>query len=222
MDPIPYIDPRRLARFIAIKRVVDVVKGTIILLILSPVLLLAALAIRLSGPGPILFSQTRGGWKGRPFRLYKFRTMRAGRTPDPKELVPLDHPEITRLGRFLRRTKIDELPQIFNVLRGDMSLIGPRPTLLDQIEAYDEFQRKRLEVRPGCTGLAQLHGGASIAWKERIRYDVYYVARCNLLLDLKVVLLTPWHILVGEGRTARPFAESRYARRMREMCGQSR
>jgi lipopolysaccharide/colanic/teichoic acid biosynthesis glycosyltransferase len=140
--------------------------------------------------------------------------MRAGRQPDPKELVPLDHPEITRLGRFLRRTKIDELPQIFNVLRGDMSLIGPRPTLLDQIEAYDEFSRLRLDVRPGCTGLAQIHGGAAISWPERIRYDVYYVARRTIWIDLWVILMTPWSILRGEKHTAKPFADSACANKM--------
>jgi lipopolysaccharide/colanic/teichoic acid biosynthesis glycosyltransferase len=214
MDEIPPIEEGRLRRFIAAKRVLDVFVGAAIVAVLSPILLLTAAAIKIFDPGPLLFSQIRGGWHGRPFRVYKFRTMRAGRTPDPKELVPLDHPEITSLGRLLRRTKIDEWPQLLNVLRGDMSLIGPRPTLLDQIEAYDDFQRLRLRVRPGCTGLAQIHGGASISWPERIRYDVYYVARASLRIDLWVILMTPWNILRGEDRVARPFAESACAARM--------
>jgi lipopolysaccharide/colanic/teichoic acid biosynthesis glycosyltransferase len=220
MDPLPRLDSTRLARFVALKRGIDLLGGVVVLIVLSPLLVLTVLAVLILDPGPILFSQTRGGWRGRPFRLYKFRTMRAGRRPDPLELVPLDHPEITPLGRLLRRTKIDELPQLLNVLRGEMSLIGPRPTLLDQIEKYDAFQRLRLEVRPGCTGLAQLHGGASIPWEERIRYDVYYVARGSLWLDMKVILLTPWHILVGEGRTVRPFAESPYAANMSRLCAE--
>ena len=214
MDETPPIDAKRLRRFLAAKRAVDLIVGTVILLVISPVLLLAAAAIKLFDPGPLLFSQMRGGWHGRPFRVYKFRTMRAGRTPDPKELVPLDHPEITAVGRLLRRTKIDEWPQLLNVLRGDMSLIGPRPTLLDQIARYDEFQRKRLEVRPGCTGLAQIHGGASISWPERIRYDVYYVARSSLWIDLWVIAMTPVVILRGEHRAATPFAESSCAPKM--------
>lgn len=214
MDPIPHINQRRLRRFVAAKRFIDLLAGTLVLLMISPILLLVALAIKLFDPGPLLFSQVRGGWHGRPFRLYKFRTMRAGRTPDAREIVPLEHPDITPLGRVLRRTKLDELPQIFNVLRGDMSLIGPRPTLLDQIEAYDEFQRIRLAVRPGCTGLAQIHGGASIAWTERIRYDVYYVVRLAIRIDLWVVIMTPWSIARGEKRTATPFADSHCARKM--------
>lgn len=214
MDEIPPIDERRLRRFLAVKRAVDVLVGTAIVLLLSPILLLAAAAIKMVDPGPLLFSQIRGGWQGRSFRVYKFRTMRAGRTPDPKELVPLDHPEITGLGRLLRRTKVDELPQIFSVLNGDMSLIGPRPTLLDQIEKYDDFQRKRLEVRPGCTGLAQIHGGASISWPERIRYDVYYVARSSVWIDLWIIAMTPWVILRGEKITATPFAQSTCAPKM--------
>ena len=214
MDPIPPINATRLRRFITAKRWMDLLLGALILILISPLLLVTSILIELLDPGPLLFSQIRGGRRGEPFRLFKFRTMRAGRKPDPKELVPLDHPEITRLGRFLRRTKIDELPQIFNVLRGDMSLIGPRPTLLDQIEAYDEFQRIRLDVRPGCTGLAQIHGGAAISWPERIRYDVYYVARSTLWIDLWVILMTPGSILRGEKRTATPFAESACAHRM--------
>jgi lipopolysaccharide/colanic/teichoic acid biosynthesis glycosyltransferase len=192
----------------------DLFLAAVVLILISPILLVTAILIKVLDPGPLLFSQIRGGWRGQPFRLFKFRTMRAGRQPDPKELVPLDHPEITRLGRFLRRTKIDELPQIFNVLRGDMSLIGPRPTLLDQIEAYDEFSRIRLDVRPGCTGLAQIHGGAGISWPERIRYDVYYVARRTIWIDLWVILMTPWSILRGEKHTAKPFADSACAKKM--------
>lgn len=193
------------------KRAFDVVTAALLLLLLSPVLLVAAGAIRLTDSGGVMFRQTRGGRCGRPFKLLKFRTMRAGRTPDPKELVPLDHPEITRLGRLLRRLKIDELPQLINVLRGDMSMVGPRPTLPDQIAKYDAFECRRLLLRPGLTGLAQVNGNAAGPWSHRIPYDVAYVARCGLLLDLAILAKTPFVVLLGEQRFARPFESSPYA-----------
>ncbi len=191
-----------------IKRLIDVVLSLIGLILLAPVLLIAAVLIKLTSPGPILFTQTRAGRYGRPFKVYKFRTMRGGRAPDPKELVPLDHPEITTVGRWLRRLKIDELPQILNVLRGDMSLIGPRPTLMDQVEKYGEFERRRLLVRPGCTGLAQIHGGTAISWPERIVWDVCYVENLSPALDLQILLRTPVVILLGEERFARILPQS--------------
>ncbi len=193
------------------KRVADVCGAILLLVLLSPVLIAAAVAISLSGRGSVLFSQPRGGRFARPFTVLKFRTMRAGRAPEPKELVPLDHPEITTVGRVLRRLKIDELPQLLNVLRGDMSLVGPRPTLLDQIEKYDDFQRRRLLLRPGLTGLAQVNGNASTPWSQRILYDVAYTARCTLLLDAAIVAKTAAVILLGEQRFTRNFADTRYA-----------
>lgn len=194
--------------YLPVKRLVDVVAATVALVLLSPILLGAWAAIKLTGGGPVLFTQTRIGMDERPFRVLKFRSMRADRTPDPKETVPLDHPEITRLGRLLRRTKIDELPQIFNVLLGDMSIIGPRPTLPDQVERYSEFERQRLWVRPGCTGLAQISGGATISWPERIRWDVYYVHHLSAGLDLQILFRTPIAILLGEKRIARHLNEA--------------
>ncbi len=194
------------------KRVCDFVAAVIILVLVSPVLLAALIAIRFSEPGPVFFRQVRTGRLGREFRLFKLRTMRAGRTPDPQELVPLDHPEITAVGRVLRRLKIDELPQILNVLAGDMALVGPRPTLPDQTRVYDAFQRQRLLVRPGVTGLAQVNGSATLSWDERIKYDVYYVRRHGLLMDLGILLKTPAVVLLGEARFARPFAASPYGR----------
>ncbi len=188
--------------YLPVKRLADIVISLVGVVILSPVLALSALAIRLTGRGSVFFTQTRIGLDEKPFRLFKFRTMRAGRTPDPKELVPLDHPEITWIGRILRRTKVDELPQIFNVLLGDMSLIGPRPTLPDQVERYDDFERQRQWVRPGCTGLAQVHGGTAISWPERIEWDVYYVRHLNIWLDLRILCRTPMVIIFGEDRFA--------------------
>jgi len=194
------------------KRVGDVLAALVLLVLLSPLLLLAALLIRLSGKGAILFAQERGGKDSVIFTLLKFRTMRAARQPDPKELVPLDHPDITRLGRWLRRTKIDELPQLFNVLKGDMSLVGPRPTLPDQVEAYDDFRRQRLLLRPGITGLTQVNGSVTLSWDQRILYDIAYVRRCSLLMDLGILLKTVRVIFHGEGWARRRFQDSKYSR----------
>lgn len=190
------------------KRGFDVVATILLLLVLSPILLIVSIAIKLSSPGPVFFRQTRGGVDGKPFQLVKFRTMRGDRKPDPKEIVPLDHPEITKLGRFLRRSKIDELPQLFNVLKGDMSLVGPRPTLLDQVEAYDDFRRQRLLVRPGITGLAQVYGNSLVSWDERILYDIAYVRLCSFVLDMRILLRTPMVVILGEEQTTKPFTES--------------
>lgn len=194
------------------KRVSDILGGGLLLLLCSPLMLLAAVLIKATSPGPVFFRQVRGGKDGEPFSVTKFRTMRAGRTPDPKEIVPLDHPEITRVGHFLRRLKIDELPQLFNVIRGDMSVVGPRPTLLDQIAEYDAFRRQRLLVKPGLTGLAQVYSSAAASWDERISYDIAYVRLCSPLLDLAILLRTFLVVCLGESRTARPFGSTRYAR----------
>ena len=178
---------------------------------------MAALLIRVTSPGPVFFRQIRGGRNGVPFLVTKFRTMRAGRTPDPKELVPLDHPEITRVGHLLRRLKIDELPQLFNVLRGEMSVVGPRPTLLDQIAEYDPVRRQRLLVKPGLTGLAQVYSSAAASWDERISYDIAYVRLCSLLLDVAIVLRTFLVVSFGEARTARPYESTWFARKSANM-----
>jgi undecaprenyl phosphate N,N'-diacetylbacillosamine 1-phosphate transferase len=197
----------------AIKRAVDVAVGLLLIVTLAPVWVLAALAVRLSSPGPVLFRQVRGGRGGGAFWSYKFRTMRADHVHDPNEIVPLVHPAVTPAGRVLRRFKIDELPQLWNVLKGDMSLVGPRPTIMEQIERYNDFQRRRLEVRPGITGLAQVNGNARISWDERIRYDVYYVDHMGPWLDLFILLKTAAIIVLGESRFSRPFEASPYAPR---------
>lgn len=193
------------------KRVFDVVMALVFILAFLPSMIMAGVLVKLTSRGPIFFSQTRGGLHGQPFRLTKFRTMRGGRTPDPKELVPLDHPEITFIGRWFRRLKIDELPQLLQVITGEMSLVGPRPTLLDQVQAYDEFRKQRLLVRPGITGLAQVYAHAQSTWDERILYDIAYARRCGFLLDVWILVRSLWVIVRGEEHTARPFSSSRYA-----------
>jgi len=195
----------------ALKRPFDLITALLLALVLSPVLLLVAVLVKLTSPGPVFFTQDRAGKDGRIFRLVKFRTMRGGRKPDPKELVPLHHPDITPLGYFLRRFKFDELPQLFNVLTGDMSLVGPRPTLPDQVAAYDSFRRQRLLVRPGITGLAQVYGHSLMSWDERILYDIAYVRRCGFFLDLSILLRTILVVLVGERTMTRPFTVSPFA-----------
>jgi lipopolysaccharide/colanic/teichoic acid biosynthesis glycosyltransferase len=197
------MSPARL--YVPFKRAADVATAAGALVVLSPLLLLAALAIKLTSRGPLLFTQDRVGRGGRRFRVLKFRTMRGGRRPDPEELVPLNHPEITRVGRLLRRTKIDELPQLLNVLAGDMSIVGPRPTLSEQVEQYDDFERRRLEVRPGCTGLAQVNGNTALPWPERIKWDVFYVDHCSPWLDAWILLKTVAVIVAGERRFVRRF-----------------
>ncbi|MFQ5414937.1 MAG: sugar transferase, partial [Phycisphaerae bacterium] len=166
--------------------------------------------IKLTSRGPVLFAQDRAGRGGVVFRLYKLRTMRGHRTPDPKEIVPLDHPEITRVGYYLRRLKIDELPQLLHVVTGRMSLIGPRPTLPDQVAAYDGFRRQRLLVRPGITGLAQVNGNTRMSWDERILFDIAYVRGCSAVMDAGIALRTMAALVVGEARLARRFADTVY------------
>ncbi len=195
-----------------VKRLFDIVASVLLIVLLAPVWLSAAAAIKLTSAGPALFRQTRGGRGGRPFQSFKFRTMRAGHVHDPGEIVPLTHSAVTPVGRLIRRFKIDELPQLWNVLRGDMSLVGPRPTIMEQVERYDAFQRRRLEVRPGITGLAQVNGNAEISWDERIKYDVYYVDHMSLWLDLSILVKTAATIVLGESRFARPFETSAYGR----------
>jgi len=194
------------------KRAFDLIAGLLLILLFSPLLLVAVLAIKLTSRGPVFFRHVRIGRDGLPFGPYKFRTMLHGRKSDAVELVPLDHPEITPVGRFLRRVKLDELPQLLNVVRGQMSLVGPRPDLPEHVEEYTPFKRQRLAVRPGLTGLAQVNGSSTIPWDERIRYDVYYIEHCGLWMDAGILLKTIGVILFGESRYRRAFEETPYFR----------
>jgi undecaprenyl phosphate N,N'-diacetylbacillosamine 1-phosphate transferase len=183
-----------------IKRIIDVTSASAALVLLSPVMLAAAVAVRLTSPGPVLFLQERVGKDGRVFTICKFRTMQVGAEKKGAGYeVIKDDPRITRIGSFLRRWSIDELPQFFNVLKGEMSLVGPRPTLKYQVDEYDEFQKRRLEVKPGLTGLATVKGRNLLSWNERIEYDVWYVDNYSLMLDIKILLSTFRVILKGEG-----------------------
>jgi lipopolysaccharide/colanic/teichoic acid biosynthesis glycosyltransferase len=168
------------------------------LAIASPLLALAAIAIKLADGGPVLYRQTRVGKDGVDFELYKLRTMVVGAERlGAGWAVDAGDPRITPVGRVLRRLSLDELPQLWNVVRGDMSIVGPRPTLRYQVEQYDERQRRRLDVKPGITGWAQIHGRARLSWAERIELDLWYVEHRSPAVDLKILLRTPLALFGG-------------------------
>jgi lipopolysaccharide/colanic/teichoic acid biosynthesis glycosyltransferase len=181
-----------------VNRALDVAGASLGLALASPALAVAALAIKLEDGGPVLYRQRRVGRNGREFELVKLRTMVIGAEQQGAGLaVNRGDPRITRVGRALRRLSLDELPQLWNVVRGEMSLIGPRPTLAYQVEQYTPRQRKRLEVKPGITGWAQIHGRASLPWHERIELDVWYVENRSPRVELKILLRTPLALLSG-------------------------
>ena len=188
----------------AVKRTIDLTAAAVLLLLCAPLLAAVALLIYWETGRPILFRQQRLGCRGRVFWLYKFRTM----TDRPRKTnyeIMLGDPEVTPLGRILRRFKIDEMPQFWNVLRGDMSLIGPRPALPEQLDELDATALRRIDVRPGMTGLAQIHGNIHIPWKERWKYDVDYVDNYSLSLDVWILWRTMFTVVAGEERFARPW-----------------
>ena len=179
-------------------RAADVALGAVGLALTSPLLAAGALAVKLQDGGPVLYRQRRVGKDGEEFELLKLRTMVVGAEKlGAGYAIDRGDPRITPTGRILRRLSIDELPQLWNVVRGDMSVIGPRPTLRYQVERYDERQRRRLEVKPGITGWAQIHGRASLSWDERIELDVWYVDHRSPLTDLLILLRTPLALFGG-------------------------
>jgi lipopolysaccharide/colanic/teichoic acid biosynthesis glycosyltransferase len=181
-----------------VNRAADVVIAGLALVAASPLLGLAALAAKLEDGGPVLYRQTRVGKDGTAFELLKLRTMVVGaETMGAGMAVNEGDVRITRTGRILRRLSLDELPQLWNVIRGEMSVIGPRPTLHYQVEQYGPRQRRRLEVKPGITGWAQVHGRASLPWEERIELDVWYVEHRSSWLDVKILAKTPLALFSG-------------------------
>ena len=189
----PYLASRR-------KRALDVAGAAIGLLLASPVLIVAAIAIRLEGGGHTIYRQRRVGCDGVPFDLYKLRTMVTGaETMGSGLIVDAGDARITKVGALLRRTSLDELPNLINVLRGEMSLVGPRPTVQVQVDRYTERQRGRLSVRPGITGWAQINGRASLPWHERIELDLWYVEHVSLALDARIMWRTLRMVLTGHG-----------------------
>jgi lipopolysaccharide/colanic/teichoic acid biosynthesis glycosyltransferase len=183
---------------LAAKRAVDIVVAAVALAVLSPVMVAVALAIKLDDGGPIMFVHRRVGHRGRGFGCYKFRTMVVDADAQGLETSAWD-PRVTRLGRFLREWSLDEIPQVINVLRGDMSLVGPRPTVASQVERYSTRQLRRLDMKPGMAGWAWIHGRNRIPWEERIELDLWYVENWSLLLDIKVFAIGLIKILRREG-----------------------
>jgi len=224
LDQLPTIRLRRLdyggpeAFF---KRMVDVVGAALGLLVISPLLAAIALAVKLSSPGPVIFRQKRVGRVGVPFPMFKFRTMRDGNdsrdyeaysrtfiregaaatvAPDGSKIYkPIDDPRVTRVGAVLRKLSFDELPQLWNVLRGDMSLVGPRPCMLYEWDLYDPWQRRRLDVLPGCTGLWQVRGRSRVCFEEMVILDLYYAHRGTLFTDVRLMVQTIPVMLLGRG-----------------------
>lgn len=192
--------------YLTAKRALDLGGATLLSLFLSPVLGLVAASIWWEDGRPIFFTQLRAGQQGAPFRIWKFRTLSIG-PKDPSR--PSDY--TTQVGSALRRWALDELPQLWNVLRGDMSLVGPRPVPLNQVKAYDSYERLRLYVRPGLTGWAQIHGRNSISWSERIDLDVAYVRSRSMWMDLRILFRTPLVLLRGEGVYGSNGRNQRYA-----------
>ena len=187
----------------AIKRTLDVAVATIGLLLASPVIALAAIAIKFDSPGPVIFSQRRLGLSGREFDFYKLRSMRVGAEGEGSGVYTAKgDPRVSRVGRILRATSIDELPQLVNVLRGHMSIVGPRPPLTYHpwpIDQYAGEQRKMFTVRPGSTGWAQVNGRKGVEWPRRIELNVWYAENYSLLLDLRIVLLTVVRVVTNAG-----------------------
>jgi lipopolysaccharide/colanic/teichoic acid biosynthesis glycosyltransferase len=182
------------------KRCFDVCVAAVALVLLAIPLLLLALLVRVKLGKPVLFSQLRPGMRGKPFRMIKFRTMTDARGPDGA-LLP-DAQRLTSFGRFLRSTSLDELPELWNVLKGDMSLVGPRPLLMEYLPLYTPEQARRHEVRPGVTGWAQVNGRNALSWEEKFAHDVWYVDHASVLLDIRILWMTVRKVLVRDGISA--------------------
>lgn len=188
---------RLLKMWPILKNIIDRFLSLFLIIFLSPVFLITGLLIFISMGRPILFKQKRPGYKEKVFTLYKFRTM-TNDTDENGNLLP-DEQRLTKIGNIIRSLSLDELPQLFNVLKGDMSFVGPRPLLVEYLPLYNERQKKRHDVKPGITGLAQVMGRNALSWKEKFEYDVYYVENLSFWLDLKIILLTIWKVLKREG-----------------------
>ena len=188
---------RRQQRLLVLKNIIDRSLAGIGLLILSPVILALACLIQMRLGKPVLFRQTRIGHGDKPFTFLKFRTMTDAR--DSRGILLPDEPRLTALGRFLRASSLDELPQLWNVLKGNMSLVGPRPLLPEYLARYNTHQRRRHEVKPGITGWAQVNGRNALTWEEKFDLDVWYVDHCSLWLDVKILWLTLLKVLRREG-----------------------
>jgi len=183
-----------------LKRIFDILVGGIGLIILFPIFVIIGILIKLDSKGPVFFIQERAGKDGKIFKAYKLRTMVQGADKVLGNIaINEENPYITKFGKILRRTGFDELPQLIDVFKGDMSLVGPRPTVLCQIKEYNDFQKKRLLVKPGITGWALINGRNKLSWMERIKLDIWYIEHWSFLLDIKILLKTLFIVAKGEG-----------------------
>jgi|SRR5271157_3783534 len=179
------------------KRIFDLTITSLGLIILSPIILMSAILVRIFLGTPVLFRQTRPGYKGKPFTVYKFRTMTDARDGQGN-LLP-DDIRLTRFGKFLRSSSLDELPELFSILRGEMSLVGPRPLLMEYLLLYSPEQMRRHDVHPGLTGWAQVHGRNATGWQTRFKLDVWYVDHWSFWLDIKIMFMSLWKVIQREG-----------------------
>ncbi|AET70531.1 glycosyl transferase possibly involved in lipopolysaccharide synthesis [Desulfosporosinus orientis DSM 765] len=183
--------------YVKVKRALDLLFSILLLIVAAPIMLCAAIAIKLGSRGPVLFKQERPGKDGVIFTIYKFRTMRLEREKDGRPLADMER--LTLVGGILRKLSVDELPQLFNILKGDMSFIGPRPLMVQYLERYTPEQMRRHEVTPGISGWAQIHGRNQVGWETRFKYDVWYVEHISFWLDLKIFLKTLAIVLIRRG-----------------------
>jgi lipopolysaccharide/colanic/teichoic acid biosynthesis glycosyltransferase len=183
------------------KRLIDVFGAAALMVLCTPIVLISALSVRVSSPGPVFFAHTRIGIRGKPFKIYKLRTMCQNSPPYAKHPDSSDDDRITRIGAWLRRFSIDELPQLYNVLKGDMSLVGPRPEMPFVVQKYDEIQRQRLTVKPGLTGLWQISADRAFSIHENLQYDLFYIERRSASLDMAILFITPFVVLAWKRTT---------------------
>jgi sugar transferase EpsL len=179
------------------KRIFDFFGALVAIIILSPIIIVTSILVRLKLGSPIFFTQQRPGLHGKPFMLLKFRTMTS--TKDSEGNLLSDAERLTQFGKFLRSSSLDELPELINVLKGNMSLVGPRPLLMQYLERYTPAQARRHEVRPGITGWAQINGRNALTWEEKFKLDVWYIDNLSIWLDIKILYLTVWRVLAREG-----------------------
>jgi len=198
--------------FSLLKRGVDIFVSLLLLIVLAPLLAALAIVIKLESKGPAIFKQERAGRDGKPFIFYKFRTMKADADPFGASPKSFNDKRLTKFGRILREYSLDELPQLLNIVRGDMSMVGPRPLYLSQIAEWSEGQRKRLSVKPGVTGLAQISGRGEITREEKLELDVKYVETAGFFVDAKIVLRTLGHVLKRRGIYEKRYSQAQYTR----------
>jgi len=195
-----------------VKRLLDIALSLLAVVVLLPAFVVIVIAIRLSSKGPAVFRQERAGKHGKPFVFYKFRTMRADGDPFGPSPKSSEDPRLTKIGRFLREYSLDELPQLFNVLKGDMSIVGPRPLYVSQMAEWNDRQKKRLLVKPGLTGLAQISGRGELTREQKLELDVKYVETANFLTDIKIILATIAQVFGRKSIYERRYSETEHTR----------